>query len=285
MIAALLMAASLTGIGVAQKPHVPAAPEDIDTLARQVAGEEGTAVERTQRLVTWINTKFDWTDTDYQQRTAEQIIARRGGNCAELSRVLARLLRPARVRYRWISEINIHPDSPRRQETAARMVREKGPRLSVFGLRHNDHRWLEIYDDALRRWVPADPSIGVVGIGPWIQLRMGLQERPVPAVPAVASITEQMIVPFAVIALGEAGQEAEDRSEFYLIEEFNRAYGGRLTSLPAWKDWTRGVRELTPLAAGAFQGSVNLHEHAETIARLAEAYLALRQQAEAAGLH
>jgi len=285
MIATLLMAAMLAGFTAAQKPSVPASPEDIDALARQVAGEKGTSVERTQRLVTWMNTNFDWTATDYEQRTAEQIIARRGGNCAELSRVLARLLRPARVRYRWISEINIHPDSPRRQETAARMVQEKGPRFSVFGLRHNDHRWLEIYDEVSQHWVPADPSIGVVGIGPWIQFRMGLVKRPAPAVPAVASIVEQMIVPFAVMVRSECTSEVEDRSELYLIEEFNRAYDGRLASLPAWKDWTRGVRELAPLSAGAFQGTVNLHEHVEEIARLAEAYLALRQQAEAAGLH
>lgn len=259
---------------------------EIDQLAVQTAGQSGSSLARVQRLVTWINHDFKWMATDYQKRTVEEIIQRRGGNCAELSNVLARLLKPTGIRYRWVSEINIHPYTPRRQETAARMVAEKGNRYSVFGLRHNDHRWLEVYDDSSGEWVPADPSIGVVGVRPWIALRMALLDRPQPAVPEVAEVTRDMIVPFAVVAnIGSSGAQPQDRSQFYVVQEFNRAYGGRLASLPAWKDWTRGVSELSPLAAKAFAGEVNLHQSSQKIADLAEAYERLRLQARKKGLH
>jgi hypothetical protein len=155
--------------------------------------------------------------------------------------------------------------------------------MSVFGLRHNDHRWLEIYDDATEQWVPADPSIGIAGVEAWIKFRMGLANRPQPQVPAVAEIVEDMIVPFAVIARTEGGL-SEDRSEFYLVEQFNRTYGDRLASLPAWRDWVAGVRELSQSAAAAFRGDVNLHDSNDKIARLAETYEALQKQAKQAGI-
>jgi hypothetical protein len=44
------------------------------------------------------------------------------------------------------------------------------------------------------------------------------------------------------------------------------------------------VKELGPLAMGAFVGRVNLHERSATIADVADTYEVLRQQAAAAGL-
>jgi len=282
-VAATLILVSLLALGAPSLAQDAAAPADIDSLSPQVAGDSGSSLDRAQRLITWINTTFDWTATDYQQRTVEQIIERRGGNCAELSRVLERLLKPVGIRYRWVSEINLHPYTPRRQKTAEEMVVKNGNRMSVFGLRHNDHRWLEVYDDAAGQWVPADPSIGIAGIEVWIQFRMGVANRPQPQVPAVAEVTKDMIVPFAVIARPQSGP-AKDRSEFYLVQEFNRAYGGRLASLSAWNDWVEGIRELSRLADGAFRGDVNLHDSTDKITRLAETYEALRQQAKQSGI-
>jgi hypothetical protein len=253
-----------------------------DELALQIAGRSGSSVERTQKLVDWINTNFSWTVTDYEQRTADQIIARRAGNCAELSKVLVRLLQPTGIRYRWVAEINVQPSSPRRQETAARLVQGKGNTYSVFGLRHNDHRWLEIYDDGTKQWIPADPSIGLVGVNPWVAFRMGLYDRPRPPVADVAEIAQDMIVPFAVIALkDDLNSQEEDRSEFYLIDQFDAAYGGKLGTLPAWNQWTSQIRRIAPLASAAFAGKSNLHESSEKIAQLAETYAELQKQAEA----
>src|SRR5215475_3060220 len=82
--------------------------ESAADIAQSVAGS-GTSIEKTKRLVAWINTSFQWTATDYQQRTPQEIIRRRGGNCAELASVLEVLLREAHIRYRWIAEINVQP--------------------------------------------------------------------------------------------------------------------------------------------------------------------------------
>ncbi len=250
---------------------------EIDRLALGIAGQ-GTPLERVQRLVDWTNHEFKWSATDYQQRTVDEIIARRNGNCAELSKVLIRLLTPTGIPYRWVAEINIHPYTPRRQETAEAKVKERGNRMSVFGLRHNDHRWLEI-EASPGEWVPADPSIGVVGASRWVAMRMGLGTRPQPTVKAVAEIVQEMKVPFVVIVPSTDTAPAVDRSHHYLVDEFNRYYGGKLSSLAAWPDWVRAIDELSPQAIGAFAGKLNLHEKTEGIAHVAETYELLQRQA------
>ncbi len=249
--------------------------ESVDALAIRVAGT-GRSAERTQRLATWINTEFHWTATDYQTRTADEVIARRGGNCAELAKVLARLLDAAQIRYRRVREINLHPESTRRQENAEALVKQRGYSATVFGRRHNDHVWLEI-EDPLEGWVPADPSVGTVGTKEWVAARLALAGRTKPAVPAVAQIVKDMIAPLAVVS---ADAPREDRSAHYLIDGFDQAYGGRLALLPAWKDWTRQVRAFAPLARGAFEGKVNLHEHAAAIDALAGTYSRLQQEGD-----
>ncbi len=263
----------------------PPEPGAIDTLAREVAGDAGSSLGRTQKLVAWINRNFTWNSTDYQQRTPEQIIAQRGGNCAELARVLARLLGPAGVRYRWVSEINIEPYSAQRQQNAEQLVKRSGLRGSVFGARHNDHRWLEIYDDATNAWVPADPAMGVTGVQAWVRMRMALEQRPEPAVAATAEIAHGMIVPFVVfVTPKERTDTIEDRTEFYVIDQFNAVYGGKLGSLPAWQGWVNGVRRLNGAAIEAFQGRTNLHDRTEEIRRLSETFEQLRQQAKEHGI-
>ncbi len=264
----------VTGTVVVAPPQLPPA-ESIDHLVMRVAGE-GSDVQKTTRLVKWINTEFQWTATDYERRTPEQIITRRGGNCAELARVLARLLDAGGVKYRTVREINIQPANESRQSRAARLIAAQGNQLSVFGLRHNDHTWLEVYDGASNSWVPADPAIGIVGIVEWEAARLGLGARPKPAVAAVEPIAHDMIVPFVVAV---AGKNGEDRSSYYLIDQFNQANNGRLDKLPAWREWTELVRELSSLARQAFNGEINLHEHAAEIERLAIVYDQLRGQA------
>ena len=44
------------------------------------------------------------------------------------------------------------------------MVTQRGMSYSVFGLQHNDHVWLEVWDDATKSWFPADAAYGVVGL-------------------------------------------------------------------------------------------------------------------------
>jgi transglutaminase-like putative cysteine protease len=253
--------------------------QSIEDLAKSITLNKGTTKERTQRLVTWINMNLEWTATDYQKRTTEEIIRRRGGNCHELASVLERLLQASRIPYRWIAEINLQPESKERQESAEQLIAKVGNSGSVFGLRHNDHRWLEVYDDDDKTWFPADPATGLVGTDRWVEARLGLGKRPIPSNPAVADIMKDMIAPFTLVALEtRTARRGEDRSEHYLIDEFNRSYNGKLETLPAWPEWRSLVHELSKSGALALAGEANLHQKEKSIVRFSIVYEDLRNQ-------
>ena len=268
--------------GAGEQPAVP----NIRVLADSVA-RTGTSFVKTQRLVRWVNDGFKWSYTDYERRTPEQIIARRAGNCAELASVLHMLLDTLGVRSRWIREINVQPEpTPRRQQTAADMVVSRGKQYSVFGLQHNDHVWLEVWDDSSQSWFPADPAYGVVGLAEWLPARLALSERPKPRVAAVVPIAADMLAPFVVVA-GEkrGGPYSTDRTAYYLIDGFGQQlYSGGLTQLPSWQQWVAAVQSLSPRATAAFSGAENLHAYTDEIARLKATYDALARDASARGL-
>lgn len=261
----------------------PAVP--ITQLADSIAGR-GTALERTTRLVYWINDRFEWSATDYRQRSAREIIERRAGNCADLASVLRLMLDSLSVRSRWVHEINIQPGTtPARQRTADSLVTARGMAYSVFGLQHNDHVWLEVYDERADRWFPADPAYGVVGEDAWAAARLALERRPPPRVAAVGPIAADMVVPFVVAAgTRRSGPYDIDRTRHYLIDSFDRLYGGNASSLPSWTVWVRQVEALSVHAREAFAGQTNLHGYTTDIAALATTYARLRQEAAARGL-
>lgn len=152
------------------------------------------------------------------------------GNCAELASALRAFLDASGTTSRWIHEINVQPQpTPRRQNAAAAMVAQRGLSYSIFGLQHNDHMWLEVWDDATK-WFPADPANDVVGLNEWLPARLAMANRTKPRVAAVAPIAAEMLVPF-VVAAGEtrSGPYTDDRTDTYLIDGFNNLYGGRLS--------------------------------------------------------
>jgi hypothetical protein len=264
---------------LAAGPAAAARPESVPELARRIAGETGSTAERTRRLVDWMQENLEWTWTDYRDRTPEDVLQRRAGNCAELASVLETLLTAIAVPSRWVAEVNLQPSSAQRQTDAEAKVREYGSRASVFGRAHNDHRWLEVRDAATGAWFPADPAVGVVGIREWEAARLSFGNRPPPPVPAVGEITRDMIAPIAVTSMAShRGKPAEDRSEHYLVEEFDRFYGGRLSALPGWKDWADGVREMSRAARAAFAGDEDLHRQAARIDALRNTYERLAAQ-------
>ena len=268
--------------GTGDQPAVP----NIRVLADSVA-KTGTSFTKTRRLVHWVNDSFKWSYTDYQRRTPEEIVARRAGNCAELASVLHMLLDSLGVRSRWIREINVQPEqTPRRQQTAAEMVVSRGKQYSVFGLQHNDHVWLEVWDDSSQSWFPADPAYGVVGLAEWLPARLALSDRPKPRVAAVVPIAADMLAPFVVMAGDKrGGPYSTDRTAYYLIDGFGeRLYGGGLTTLPSWPQWVSAVQSLSPHAAAAFAGTEDLHAYTDDIARLKATYDALARDAVARGL-
>lgn len=268
-------------------PHVRAQQVDsatrapaIRALVDSVSGT-GSTLTRTRRLVYWINDTFTWSYTDYERRTPAQIIARRAGNCAELASVLHLLLDTLGVRTRWIREINVQPQqTPRRQRTADSLVTARGLSFSVFGLQHNDHVWLEVWDDSSSAWFPADPAYGVVGLRDWSAARLAMERRPKPRVAAVEPIAADMVVPFVVVAGDRrSGPYNDDRTAFYLIDGFNALYGSHLASLPAWPQWVSAVKYLSPHARAAFDGRENLHALTTDIGRLKATYDTLTSEA------
>ena len=279
--AALLLAAWTCF--AARAENLPTSAAEIDTLAQRVAGD-GDAVTRTQRLVSWMNSRLEWVATDYQRRTPEQILARGAGNCADLSSVLERLIKPTGIPYRWVAEINLQPSSAEREANARAMVKKDGPRMSVFGRRHNDHRWLEVLDDRSKDWVPADPSTGLVGTRPWLLARVAFGKRPPAPVPAAAESLAEMIVPLTIFTAEKGTAPRIDRSEHYLVEELDHLYAGRAHSLASWPAWVAAVSRFAPLARGAFEGKVDLHQQSAVIDELGNVYERLQKEAHAAGI-
>jgi len=252
----------------------------IRALGDSVAGS-GSTVIRTRRLVYWINDHFEWSATDYQRRTPAEVIARRSGNCAELASVLHLFLDSLDVRTRWVREINVQPNpTPRRQKTAEQLVAERGTSFSVFGLQHNDHVWLEVWDDSTGTWFPADPAYGVAGLEEWSAARLAMENRPKPRVEAVQPIAADMLVPFVILAgSNRAGPYDVDRTTFYLIDGFRHLYGDGIEELPSWPSWVKSVAELAPHARAAFAGEENLHDHTQEIASLKAVYDSLVSEA------
>jgi hypothetical protein len=250
---------------VAQEVPALSRAEALAILARP-----GTGEARVRALVDHLHRRMPWVATDYRTRSVDEILARGAGNCADHASVLMSLLKEGGFEVRWVQEINLQAPSERRQASAQAKVAEGGRRFSVFGYRHNDHRWLEVRDPASGAWFPADSSLGVVGGEAWIAARLGFGPRPA----AVAD----MIAPVFVEAV-QPGQPPEARSGAYLIQAFGAMEGGRLRTLPAWPAWEKAVRALEPHASAAFRGTEDLHGQAETLAALAEAYAALREAA------
>lgn len=246
---------------------------DLKSFADSITGNEKDAYQKARKLLYWLSSNFEWKATDYQTRTVNQIIARNGGNCFELAKVYMAFIKEAGIPYRGITEINIHTYTPRRQATAAEMVKQRGNTASVFGLQHNDHRWVEIYDSNTGAWQPADPSMGVIGLADWLKARVWFGERRT----IDTAITNHMIVPFVIFTVGANGRLEENRTNYYLIESFNQLYGGKLALLPEWKEWTEQVSALTEPAKNAFMGKENLHNHQDAIARLSELYGQLKR--------
>jgi len=283
---ALVMFAACPSLVFGQSPEsARTTVPDVRALGDSLAGH-GSALHRTRRLVYWINDRYDWSYTDYERRTPEEVIARRAGNCAELASVLHLFLDSLEIRTRWAREINVQPSpSPRRQETAAELVEERGNAYSVFGLQHNDHVWLEVWDDSTAAWFPADPAYGVAGLADWSATRLAMEDRPKPRVEAVEPIAADMLVPFVVVTADtRRGPYENDRTDFYLVDGFQQLYGDEVVTLPSWPGWVAVVRGLAPHARAAFAGEENLHAYTGDIAALKAVYDSLVEEAAERGL-
>ncbi|MBV9987697.1 MAG: transglutaminase domain-containing protein [Chitinophagaceae bacterium] len=255
-----------------ERIKIDTATLSLKNFADSISGS-GDDFTRARKLLYWLSSNFDWLATDYQVRTVNEIMNRGGGNCFELAKVYVAMIKEAGIKYRSTQEINIHPVTPRRQVSAADLVKQRGNRYSVFGLQHNDHRWVEIYNARNNTWEPADPSMGVIGLNDWLKARVWFGERKT----IDTAITNEMIVPFAIFVTDGKGQPGESRSKYYLVDKFDELYDHKLSGLPEWKDWTTAVNKLTDPAKNAFLGEENLHLHQDAIRRLADIYQSLKK--------
>lgn len=244
---------------------------DIKSFAQEVSKNTKSDLGRAKSIVRWLTNNFDWKATDYQPRTIQQIIERRGGNCNELALVAIEAMKKLNIKMRRVHEVHIRTESVERGQRAKSLVKERDKGYSVFGRHHNDHIYLEIYDPKARDWFPADPWSGLVGTDEWLKARVGFGPRsgPHPDAP-------DMIVPIAIFAMDAEGKFTIDRSRHYLVDEFDKLYGGKLHKLSSWKRWKELIDRLNPKVLGAFARSIDLHDSEADIDEFANVYDSLR---------
>jgi hypothetical protein len=178
------------------------------------------------------------------------------------------------LQLRRVHDVHVRTPSAERGEHAYALVKEKGDAYSVFGRHHNDHVWLEVYDSAAREWYPVDPWSGLAGLDEWMRARVWFGKRT-----SLAPDASEMIVPIGIFAADDGKHFTDDRTKHYLVDEFDRMYGEKLHTLPAWKQWVSLLEQLDDKVKGAFAGTTNLHEYESQIDSLAATYEELRSEA------
>jgi hypothetical protein len=119
----------------------------------------------------------------------------------------------------------------------------------------------------------------------WMSARMAFNNRRISPIPDVAATLAEMYVPvFVSVMEGRSIKPVAPRSDYYLIDAFNQAYGGKLAGLPSWALWKKKLQALEPLATPTFAGELDLHRHEQQVQEAWDAYAALKAEALAAGL-
>lgn len=246
----------------------------LERLVEEVIGDAQTDQQKTERILNWVHTQLNWVATDYTKKTVEEIIKNRAGNCAEMARVTYTLLTAVDIDCRWMAEVNLHPDSQLRQQTAAELVKSHGPTYSVFGLRHNDHRWIEVYNSTNDQWIPVDPTLNVIGLQEWVLARLGFEQRKTSHIISSAD----MIAPVAIFSIDENKKPVEKRSRHYLIDGFNSVYNQQLDKLAQWEEWKVQIIRMEDVVMKTFLGQENLHHYQDDLHRLHTLYQQMKEE-------
>lgn len=247
---------------------------DLMALATKICGDATSGTEKARRIIDWSNSYLDWNESDYVERSVIEIINQKGGTCGEQSMTVRALLDLAGVRNRECAEINIQPESEQREADSKELIETYGLRMSVFGLRHNDHRWVEYFDEEQNEWIPTDPTLRLFGMENWIKSRIGFNDRPAHEI----INSRDMIVPVTILAMDENGKIAGNLSEHYLVDQFNKVYNYELQNLPSWQDWKERVQDISPKCESAFKGELNLHEYNDEILEILLTYNRLKEE-------
>ena len=257
--------------------RVPA-PRDISQinmkqLSSKIIGKATSTTEKVTRIIDWANTNLKWVATDYRKRSAKEIISRGGGNCNEEAVVVLELLNAANVKTRKIREINMQPDSQQRDKDAKQLIQRNGNYYSVFGLCHNDHIWIEFFDDESRSWQPADPTLNLVGLDAWIKARLGFEKRITHKIIA----SQDMLFPFAIFSVDENNEATLDRTKSYVVDGFKEIYPNIDANKKYWGQWKRNIDQLSEKGYKAFNAELNLHAYYKDMKRLKQVYYNLKK--------
>ena len=95
---------------------------DLKAFAQQVSKNAKSELGQAQAIVKWLATNFEWKATDYQKRTVQEIIERKGGNCNDLAMVALSAMKELNITLRRVHEVNIHVNAPERGVRAHEMV-------------------------------------------------------------------------------------------------------------------------------------------------------------------
>jgi len=271
----------LPGIGGFAQQNAISSGSDTNSIntksfAENIVSGISDNYDKARVLLNWLSNNFEWKATDYQQRTVKEIIVRKGGNCFELASVYMALLKELNLVYRPIAEINIHLLSEERGRNAAEKIKTGGNKMSVFGREHNDHRWVEIFDEKNKEWVPADPTMGIIGFDQWLKARAWFGERHT----INDEFSNEMIVPFAIYVVNSGNKSLmeENRTYYYMITKLDELYNNQLSKLPSWNKWTEGLQSLSLIAKNAFEGQQNLHNYNDRIHEMAIIYQNLKKE-------
>ena len=248
---------------------------DLKAFAVRVSKDASSDLGRAQAIVHWLVGHLEWKETDYRTRTVQEIVERRGGNCNDLALVALAAMKELGIKLRRVHDVHIRTESPGRGERAHALVKEKGKAYSIFGRHHNDHIWLEVYDPARNEWFPTDPWSGLVGTDEWMKARVWFGTRS-----SLAPDAGDMIVPIGIFAADADGKFTVNRTQHYLVDEFDRMYGGKLHRLPAWRQWVSMIDTIDEKVLGAFAGKIDLHEYEPQIDALAATYEELRTESQ-----
>lgn len=226
--------------------------------------------EKVKRIFSWINDEFKWVETDYVERTVEEILIRKAGNCAEHAKVVENVLNYIEIKTRWILEINSQPESMERQNFSSDLIEKHGDFYSIFGWNHNDHRWLEYYNKNTRQWVPIDTAFGVLGLNHWLDMRLSFSTQSISS--------SQQIIPFCIVALDSNSSPSEVLSNFYLIDQFDKYYNGTLSQSTLWEEWIVLINQLTDLGVATYRSQNNLHKQQDAIKQFTDLYWKLKHE-------
>lgn len=244
-----------------------------DKFITVVSKGAGNNSIKAKAILNWLSHNMDWLATDYKQRTVQEIIERGGGNCHELAMVTLHLYDLAGVQKRKVKEINIQAESQKRQKDAEERINEVGNKASVFGKRHNDHVWLEVYDNENKIWIPVDPTMNIFGMEQWIASRIAFNRKA-----TISPFSKDMLLPVAIFALDNETSQFINRSEHYLVDEFNSFYDGKLTNKKNWGTYMSYSKEVSKYCLSAFEGKTNLHEKEEKLFEVYKNYESIKKR-------